>query len=63
YFKAGKKVTLKLNGKTYTAKTNDKGQATFKLDLSKKGTYKATVNFAGDNTYSGSSKSVKITIK
>ena len=30
YFK-NKKVTFKLIGKTYTAKTNAKGQATFKI--------------------------------
>ncbi|WP_298501055.1 Ig-like domain-containing protein [uncultured Methanobrevibacter sp.] len=62
YFAAGKKVTLKLNGKTYTAKTNDKGQATFKLDITKKGTYTADVSYAGDNTYAAAKASAKIKI-
>ena len=63
YLKAGKKVTLKINGKTYTAKTNAKGKATFKLKLTKKGKFKATIKYAGDNTYAKSSKSIKIKIK
>ena len=63
YLKAGKKVTLKINGKTYTAKTNTKGKATFSLKLTKKGKYKASIKYAGDNTYEKSSKTVKITIK
>ena len=63
YLKAGKKVTLKINGKTYPAKTNTKGKATFSLKLTKKGKYKASIKYTGDNTYEKSSKTVKITIK
>jgi len=64
YFAAGKKVTLKVNGKTYTTKTNAKGQATFKItNLKKKGTFTAKVSYAGDTTYKAVSKSVKLTIK
>jgi len=64
YFAAGKKVTLKVNGKTFTAKTNAKGQATFKItNLKKKGTFTAKVSYAGDTTYKAVSKSVKLTIK
>jgi len=63
YLKAGKKVTLKVNGKTYTAKTNAKGQATFSLKITKKGKFTAKVSFAGDVTYEATSKSVKLTIK
>ncbi|WP_298502060.1 hypothetical protein [uncultured Methanobrevibacter sp.] len=62
YFGAGKKVTLKVDGKTYTAKTNDKGQATFKLNMAKKGTFKATVSYAGDGTYQAATKTSKIKI-
>ena len=63
YFKAGKKVTLKINGKTYSAKTNDKGQVTFNLKLTKKGTFTAAIKYAGDTTYNAVSKNVKIKIK
>ena len=63
YFAAGKKVTMKINGKTYTAKTNAKGQATFSLKITKKGKFAASIKYAGDNTYKAASKSVKITIK
>ena len=58
------KVTLKVKGKTYTAKTNSKGKATFKITkLTKKGKHTATVRFAGNGYYKASTKSVKITIK
>ncbi|WP_458404439.1 DUF3344 domain-containing protein [Methanobrevibacter sp.] len=63
YLAKGKKITLAINGKTYTAKTNAKGQATFSLKITKKGKFTASIKFAGDNTYKASSKSAKITIK
>jgi plastocyanin len=60
---AGKKITFKVNKKTYTAKTNKKGIATVKVKLTKKGKYTATATFAGDNTYKKISKKAKITVK
>lgn len=43
---AGKKVTLKVKGKTYKAKTNKKGVATFKIkNLKKVGKFKATIKY------------------
>ena len=63
YLASGKKVSLKINGKTYTAKTNAKGQATFSLKITKRGIFNAVVSYAGDNTYNPSSSKVKITIK
>ena len=63
YLKAGKKLTLKVKGKTYTAKINKKGVATFKIKITKKGKYTAKIKFAGDKTYKASNKTIKITIK
>jgi hypothetical protein len=59
----GKKITFKVKGKTYTAKTNSKGVATVKVKLAKKGTYKVTAKFAGDNTYKAISKKGKLILK
>ncbi|MBQ2654221.1 MAG: Ig-like domain repeat protein [Methanobrevibacter sp.] len=63
HLKTGMKVTLTVNGKTYTAKTNSKGQATFNIKITKKGKYTASIKTAGDDTYKAASKSVKITVK
>lgn len=58
-----KKVTLKLKGKTYSTKTNNKGQAIFKLKITKKGKFKATIKFSGDKQYKSTAKTVNIKIK
>jgi len=58
------KVTIKVGKKTYTAKTNSKGKAVFKLKkLTKKGKYTAKIKFAGNKYYKSTSKKVKITVK
>ena len=57
------KITLKVNKKTYTAKTNAKGVATFKIKIIKKGNYTAKIKFAGNKYYKAASKSAKIKIK
>ena len=57
------KVTIKIKSKTYTAKTNAKGQATFNLKLTKKGNYPSTVKFAGNTYYKAVTKTVKIVVK
>jgi hypothetical protein len=58
------KVTLKVNGKTYAAKTNAKGQATFKLTkLTKKGKFTAVVKYAGNNYYNAKTSKPKLTVR
>ena len=57
-------IYIKVNGKTYSAKTNSKGQATFKLTkLTKVGKFNAAITFKGNNCYNKLSKTVKITVK
>ena len=58
------KLTLKVNKKTYTATTNSKGQATFKITkLTKKGTFKATITYNGSAYYNKVSKNINIKCK
>ena len=57
------KLTLKVKGKTYKAKTNNKGKATFKIKINKKGKYKATITYKGNSKYKKVSKTLKIIIK
>ena len=55
------KVYLKVNGKTYTAKTNSKGKATFQLKkLTKTG--KATITFKGNKCHVKTAKKI-MTVK
>ncbi len=56
-------VTIIIKGKTYKAITNAKGKAVFKIKLTKKGNFNATVKFAGNDYYKAVSKKVKITVK
>ena len=58
------KVTLKVNGKTYSVKTNSKGQGVFKItNLKKKGSYTAVITVPANTYYNKVSKNVKITVK
>ena len=65
FLKAGKKVTITVKGKTYSAKTGKNGSIKLKLkSLKKKGKYKAKIKFAGDAIYKAcSSKTIKIIVK
>jgi hypothetical protein len=60
---SGKKVTINVNGKTFSAKTNKNGVATIKVKLTKKGTYSYVASFAGDSTYNSGLKAGKIVVK
>ena len=62
YLKDDKKVTLKVDGKTYTGTINSEGKVSFNVDITNKGTYSAVISFAGDRTYDSATKTIKITI-
>ena len=63
YMKSNMKVTLKVNGKTYTGYSDDKGVVKFNINLSTKGTYSASISYDGDATYEAASKTISIKIK
>lgn len=57
------KVTLKVNGKTYSATTSN-GKATFKItNLKKKGTFNAVVTYKGNSYYNAKTVKPKIVVK
>ena len=61
---SGVKVTITLNGKTYTKPTNVKGQAILDLPNLAPKTYKVSVKFAGDSKYKASSlNTAKVVVK
>ena len=60
---AGKKITVTVNKKTFSAKTNKKGVATIKVKVNKKGSFKAVAKFAGDSAYKASSVKVTFVVK
>ncbi|MBQ2962476.1 Ig-like domain repeat protein [Methanobrevibacter sp.] len=59
---ANAKIKITVNGKTYTAKTNDKGVATLKVSLNAVKSYSISAKFEGDSYNFASSASGKITI-
>ena len=59
---ANAKIKITVNGKTYTAKTNDKGVATLKVSLNAVKSYNINAKFEGDAYNFASSASGKITI-
>ena len=59
---SGKTVSLTVNSKTYTAKTDSSGYATFSVNIAENGTASYKFDAAGDNDYAPSSGSTKITV-
>lgn len=59
---SGKIIKFKINGKTYSKKTNSKGIATLRLPNLSKGAYTVKYNFAGNKYYYSSSASNKLII-
>ena len=58
------KLVLKVKGKKYTAKTNKKGVAIFKIsNLKKKGKFKVSVTYAGSKYYNKIVKRSILTVK
>ncbi|WP_461463884.1 hypothetical protein, partial [Methanobrevibacter sp.] len=56
-------VSLKVNGKTYTVKTNSKGQGIFNINKLKKGKYSAVLSILSNNYYNKVTKNVIINVK
>ena len=59
---AGKEVLISIDGKIYKCTSNDKGLASIKIALSKKGTYPIVVSFLGDDKYNGSFAVAKVKV-
>ena len=59
----GRSITFKVNGKTYTKKTNSKGKATLNLKGLSRATYTITYTYAGEDNIKQSSGTSKIIVK
>ena len=58
------KLSLRVRGKTYTAKTNKKGKAIFNIkNLKVKGKFTSVIKFKGNRYYKPVSKKVKLIVK
>lgn len=59
---AKQKVTIKVNGKTYTKNTDSNGKATIKVKFNSLKTYKVSASYKGSKIYKKSSASGKIVV-
>lgn len=59
----GQKITIKVNGKTFSAKTKANGKATISVKVAKKGKFTATIKYAGNGAYKAATKKVYFTVK
>ena len=60
----GIKLTLRVKGKKFKAKTNKKGVAIFKItNLKKRGKHTAVIKYAGNKYYKKVNKKIRITVK
>ena len=59
---SNQKISLKVNGVTYTATTNSNGIASVKITALSKGTYDAVVKYAGSSNYADVSLSKKVKV-
>ena len=58
---SGEKVSIKMAGKTYTARTNDDGIASFEIKDNPK-TFNVKVTYKGNKYYAGNSKTIKVKV-
>ena len=56
------KISLKVNGKTYSANTNNQGIASIKTAALSVGTYTLSLTYAGNSNYTASSLSKKVKV-
>ena len=59
---AKQKITVKINGKTYTKTTNSKGQVAVNVKFAKLNTFKVTATYKGSKIYKKASASGKIKV-
>ena len=59
---AKQSIKFTVNGKTYSAKTDDKGVAKVNVSLTKKGTYVVKAQYGGTSTYDAVNKNAVLKI-